>query len=367
MISEIKIKEGRLAEFMIRNRLDGLLISKRSNFAWLTCGGDNHVMSASDVGVASILVIRKPDGIKKFVLTDNIESMRIKEEELKNQNFIYEKNYWYKGKIELTNMICKGLKKVGTDTPYPKMKIYNLAELHRPLVKEEVARFKLLGRESAEAMKDVLCSCKSGMTENMVAGLVADNLISRGIEPVVILIASDKRIFKYRHPIPTDKKIKKYLMIVFCAQKWGLVASMTRFVHFGPLPKEIKRKQMAVVEVDAEFLLESVCGNSLGEIFRKAKRVYEEVGFPDEWKLHHQGGPTGYLTREFRVNDSSEEVLVEARALAWNPSITGTKSEDTIITSSSGPIILTDTGNWCPAIKVKRERGEILRPDILVK
>jgi Xaa-Pro dipeptidase len=104
----------------------------------------------------------------------------------------------------------------------------------------------------------------------------------------------------------------------------------------------------------------------MGDVFRKGINVYAEVGFADEWRLHHQGGPTGYRTREFRVTEGTDAVIVENQALAWNPSITGTKSEDTIIATPSGPIILSETDDW-PKIEVDMGGATIARPDILVR
>jgi len=55
------------------------------------------------------------------------------------------------------------------------------------------------------------------------------------------------------------------------------------------------------------------------------------------------------------------------QAFAWNPSITGTKSEDTILTAPGGgaPEFLTQPLDW-PATDVEWGGGTVARPDILV-
>jgi len=70
---------------------------------------------------------------------------------------------------------------------------------------------------------------------------LAQNFWSKNINPHLVLIGSDERIFAYRHPIPKDKKIRKYVMVVVCAERDGLIVDMTRFVHFGLLPRELKK------------------------------------------------------------------------------------------------------------------------------
>lgn len=53
--------------------------------------------------------------------------------------------------------------------------------------------------------------------------------------------------------------------------------------------------------------------------------AYAEAGFPDEWHLHHQGGPAGYEPREYVATPRSTDVVLVGQVYAWNPSITGTK------------------------------------------
>jgi antitoxin VapB len=184
-----------------------------------------------------------------------------------------------------------------------------------------------------------------------------------------LLVAADDRIMKYRHPIPTDAKVKRAVMVVVCARRWGLVCSATRLVHFGKMPPELVRKHWAAVYVDGAFISNTVMGMPFVEIFRKAQAVYAARGYADEWQLHHQGGPTGYIEREYTVNPSTPpDAKVEAgMAVAWNPSITGTKSEDTIIVTPKGPEIISTSPGW-PMLTVTTDgKKTIRRPDWLVK
>ena len=153
-------------------------------------------------------------------------------------------------------------------------------------------------------------------------------------------------------------------MLVLCGRRWGLVASVTRFVHFGPLSDRLRRKQDAVAKVDATFIAASQPGARVAEIFRRAIEAYGETGYPEEWKLHHQGGAAGYEPREYVATLNSTEEVCAGQAFAWNPSITGTKSEDTIIVNEKGCEIITAMGDW-PQIPVQVEGQLIERPAIL--
>jgi hypothetical protein len=80
---------------------------------------------------------------------------------------------------------------------------------------------------------------------------------------------------------------------------------------------------------------------NLADAFEDCQRFYAEVGFRDEWKLHHQGGMTGYASREVIATQATPQEIRIGQAFAWNPSITGAKAEDTFVLTDSGPEVIT--------------------------
>jgi antitoxin VapB len=213
-------------------------------------------------------------------------------------------------------------------------------------------------------MENAARAARPGMSEYEIgAGLVYE-AEKRGAQAIVNLIATDERIFNFRHPLPTNKKMERYAMLVICGRKWGLAASVTRFVHFGRLPDEVRRKMEAVARVDATFIAATRPGKTLGEVFKRAVDAYAATGFADEWHLHHQGGTAGYEPREYVATpDSTDRVLV-GQAYAWNPSITGAKSEDTILVGENGNDVLTAMPGW-PTLSVTVDGQTIARPAVL--
>jgi antitoxin VapB len=239
-----------------------------------------------------------------------------------------------------------------------------MARLRAILLPEEVERFRTLGRLCAEAMDAAIRAVKPGLTEYEIAGLLAHETESRGAQAIVNLIATDERIFKFRHPLPTGKKLDEYAMLVLCGRKWGLVCSITRLVHFGKLPDEVRRKMEATAKVDATFLVATRPGQTLGQIFARAQTAYAQMGFADEWQLHHQGGPAGYEAREYVGTPGSTDVVAVGQTYAWNPSITGTKVEDTFVVGEKGNEVLTTVPGW-PMLDVTIEGQTVKRPVIL--
>ncbi|UCH33905.1 MAG: M24 family metallopeptidase [Armatimonadota bacterium] len=361
--TELGRKQRLVLEFLDREDLDGLLLSKNANFAWVTCGGSNHVAVNSDTGVAHVLVTRHG----RWVICDNIESRRVMEEEVASLGFASESFYWYENKLaEAVERLAPGAR-IGSDTGRAGMENVEarLGPLRASLLPEEVDRYRSVGAATAACMTEACRKVRPGVTEHQIAGMLGEEMLARGVFPVVILIAADDRAFNYRHPIPTGKRVESHAMLVVCGRKGGLIVSMTRLVHFGALPAELRRKHDAVAAVDAAFIANTTPGARVGDVFSAAVEAYAAGGFPDEWRLHHQGGPTGYVGREFRATADTEQIVVDKQAFAWNPSIAGTKSEDTIIALSDGPEVISATPEL-PVIEVEAAGQVIRRSDILI-
>jgi hypothetical protein len=102
------------------------------------------------------------------------------------------------------------------------------------------------------------------------------------------------------------------------------------------------------------------------DVLQKGIDAYREKGYPDEWKLHHQGGSIGYTGRDYRANLKTPDIIRENQAFTWNPSIAGTKSEDTILATSKGPEMITRPIRY-PALSMEVENISFMRPAILEK
>jgi Xaa-Pro dipeptidase len=149
------------------------------------------------------------------------------------------------------------------------------------------------------------------------------------------------------------------------AERGGLIVSCTRLFSFGPIDGELKRRHQAVCQIDAAMINASRPGKTIGSVFAVGQKAYSEASFPDEWRHHHQGGSTGYVGREVRATPGNSTEILPNQPFAWNPSITGTKSEDTILVTPGDNAILSFTGNW-PTSRYVVDGASYLRSDILV-
>jgi antitoxin VapB len=239
--------------------------------------------------------------------------------------------------------------RVGADSPIPGRRDVSgaLEAARRSLTEDEQGRFRALGRDCAEALTGVALALEPAASEHAAAAAVGAALLERAIDPIVLLVAGEARVPVHRHPLPTDAPVGRLVMLVVCGRRHGLIASLTRFVAFGGLPPELREAYGRLLRVDVAFNAATRLGETVGAAFAAGTRAYGEHGFdPEEWRLHHQGGPTGYEPRDYLATAAATAVVEEHQAFAWNPSVASLKCEDTILATSGLPEVLTADPAW---------------------
>lgn len=342
---------------MQKLNLEAMLLQRCSNFSWITDGASSYVGIASDIGPSSVLITENSE----HIVTTNIESSRLKEEEgLSHWSFIIVP--WNE---DMAGTIKKMVKQnIGSDFNFPTSidASKELAEFRRNFDDFELERFKTLGELAGLAIERVAYSITPGMSELEISAHLNYECLKSGILPIVNLIAADKRISKYGHPIPTNSKLNKFLVLVLGARKWGLVASATRFVHFGPITNELRDEFDSVSRIAASFIKASTHGTSLAEVFHAGQNQYRIEGYDKFWNRHHQGGLVGFVSREVLATETCNTILQVNNAFAWNPKLINSKSEDTYILTRSGVSAITQTNNWPMS-----SHGGIFCSDILIR
>ncbi|MBN1565300.1 MAG: M24 family metallopeptidase [Anaerolineae bacterium] len=354
--AEVQTKLAQLRALMAEKKLDAIWLRSVNNVAWITGGIDAAVNMADTEGVVTVVVTAD----KAQILASTIEGPRVsKGDGAEARGFEVLSPLWAQaagfnmGTALGADLATEGAVNLGRE----------IALLRSRLQPVEVERFRALGRACAGAMEAAIGRVHPGMTEYEIAGALANETFARGVTPIVNLIATDERIFNFRHPLPTSKVMDRYAMLVLCGRKEGLVCSVTRLVHFGELPDELRTKINACAIIDAKVNLGSKPGKTLGEMFDLITAAYAEVGFAGEWQLHHQGGTAGYGAREFLAVPGETAALDTNMVCAWNPSITGVKVEDSILITPDGPEVLTEIAGW-PTVAVEVDGATLARPVI---
>lgn len=362
--TEVETKLEKLRAYMDARDLEGVHIRLRDNFAWLSGGHDNHVVNASERGFSSLLVTQE----SKYLVTDNIEVGRLLDEELVNLGWEPATFEWFEpdGLVSKVRAIVPG--NLMSDVPFPNAVAIDLDfdHLRYVLLPSEIERLRILGRDVSGVLADTCRKLEPGMTEHEIASLLGAKAIAKGIEPSARLVGVDGRTRRYRHPIPTDEKLEKHALVVLLGQRGGLYINCTRLVHFGRLPDDLKRNFDVMCQVDAAYIISSKVGVNYRDILEKGAAIYETNGYKDEWKNFTQGGVIGYRSREFVVTPDTKEMVMDHQAIAWNPTISGVKGEDTILVSDGRVEVLSEMPGW-PMVEVSYEGEFIRRPDILLR
>lgn len=362
---ERREKLKRLRAAMRREGLDVVFLTTRANFAWLTAGGSNYVNTSLAEGATTLAVTAR----RACVLASAIEAPRMMAEELQAGEFSLVTFPWHSeaaGKQAVMDLAA-GRKAAADSDLYglPRLPA-SFAELRYSLTPSEIVRYQALGRDVSLVLETVGAELSPGETEQQVEGLMAELALAQGIRPFVRLVAADRRIERFRHPIPTTARIRRRVMIVICGERDGLIIAATRLVNFEQLSAALRRKHQAVCRVDAALIAATRPGAAVGDILAEGLAAYARQGFADQWQLHHQGGPTGYLGREYLATPGERRRVQANQAFAWNPSVTGTKSEDTILATAEGPVVLSAAVDW-PTVEIEVAGRTIRRPDILLR
>jgi Xaa-Pro aminopeptidase len=349
---EVATKVAAIRVLLAHRGVVAAALADRANVAWLTAGGDTHVVRASANGVAAVLVT--PDDV--VALTPVNEAARIREEELDGLGIEVVAYPWEDPAARAREIAARAGGPVADDAALED----GLRPLRSRLSDAELGRVAAIGAEAARAMTDVFETARPGESEAVVAERLATALAAGGMAAPVLLAASDGRIVRYRHPIPTMKPIDRSLMLVVVAERGGLHAAVTRMAWLQGRPDdETMARYRASARIDAVLRAATVPGRPLSEVLGAGIEAYEAEGHPDEWRLHHQGGTIAYHPRETIATPGCLETVEVGMAFAFNPSITGAKTEETFVLRRDGSReIVTHDERWpsepdgTPAIRI---------------
>ncbi|QWC18323.1 M24 family metallopeptidase [Halorubrum sp. 2020YC2] len=352
---DIAARTDRLDAYLDERGLEAVWFARPNGFAWLT-GGDNVVDGDATTGVAAAGY----DGGGLRVITDDIEADRLAAEELPDA-FAVESFPWYADSLAGA-VADRSPAPAAADFDVPGFETVDGSRLRQPLTDDDVERYRELGREAAAAVETVCRNLEPEDPEYEVAAGIDISLASRDVDTPVVLVGGAERAGTYRHFTPTDASLGDYALVSVTAERAGLYASLTRTVAFdAPDWFEERHRAAARVEATALRATEAAAAGALaggsggddrdapdtaGDVFEAVQAAYDAVGFPDEWEQHHQGGAAGFAGREWIATPDGDEPVRRPMGYAWNPTVRGTKSEDTHLVASDLTERLTKTGRW---------------------
>jgi Xaa-Pro aminopeptidase len=331
-------KIEKLRRIISAKNADGAILNSQNHFSWLS-GGRGFIGLASTAACASLVVTTD----KVYLVSENIEARRLFKEQLAEDPRIEVLEYpWYSPDTRqgLLNDI-PGLKTVLSEKDIDG----ELFEARTILSAEDMAEYEDVCAVAAREVEEVCRTLRMGMTEYELAGELSRRFWTHNLEPITLLIGFDERAQQFRHPVPVGAVLKNYALIAVCVRRCGLVASLTRLVSLSR-DETMMERQRAAAYVDAVLCSHTAAGVDLAAVFDKGLEAYAVQGWEGEWKHHHQGGLTGYNAREMKAWPGLHHIIHLGEAYAWNPSVQGAKSENTIVALEKGYKNLTYTGAY---------------------
>jgi antitoxin VapB len=330
--------------------LDAFVLRRNPNLAW-AIAGRAHVPTTIDMACFDLIITQE----SATAITNVVEAPRLIAEELPSEVTV-QTIKWSEGRDPLLPTGSKvGSDQLGGDRVDVEM-------IRASLIESDLARFKEICVDAAVALGNAMKQVESTDREIDVAGLITHSLWQADLEIAFLGVAGEERVHRFRHPLPTDAAVGNRVSASICAKRKGLIASVTRIVTFGEVTDQMVSDYTAIYKVEAALLDATIVGKPFSDPINAAIAAYPANGFDaDEWTKHHQGGPTGFLPRDWPANQGSARLIANNQPIAWNPTGKGWKAEDTIVATDSGVKMLSNDPDW-PAFEVNgRTRAFLLQ------
>lgn len=348
----MKEKIVKIRSFLAENQYTGMILARQDNFNWVTGGGNSRVVVPKDTGHGAIVVTQD----QVYMVAQVMDGQRIMDEEMQNLDAEPVFLYWFEDSVVDRGYQLAGSRPV-SDVPVQdaEVRLDEIYSLHYPMAEEEYGRMRRLGALSDHIFYKAAKEIRPGMVDYEAEAMLLYEFAKENIQCDVSLIGTDDRIFKYRHPNPSGRKLGNYILLHTAARLGGLHCNVTRSLYFGDrIPEDIARAYEICCRIEAFCMSQCKTGIYWSDILKGQKKLYAEAGLPEEWKRHYPGGRTGYFVAQSDLSLNSTNQIQNREAYDWYITATGAKAEELAVNWDGRLEILSHTGIW-PSKKYEAE------------
>jgi Xaa-Pro aminopeptidase len=232
-LAEIQEKLLRVRKGFEETGKEALLLTKHPNFSWITAGAKGFIANCFDNSAIAVLITKT----KLFAICNVIEANRVVEEDyLPELGFEMIVSKWQVNNLEsFVKDQVSAWDKVVSDVPLAGAVVDSkfILSVRLPFTQNEIARYLYLGEYLSRGLEEYLPTVKPGMTEYEICGGIANALWKYNVEQVMFLVSVDERADKYRHALPTDKKLEHNLLASINGRYKGLITTTTRMGYIS--------------------------------------------------------------------------------------------------------------------------------------
>lgn len=334
----------RIRKFLEEKNYTGMILARQDNFNWITDGGNSRVVVPKDMGHAAIVITQN----QVYMVAQVMDGQRIMDEEMRWLEAEPVFLYWYEASVLEKAFTLAGKYPVSdTSIGGAALCLNEIYNLHYPLTDHDYERMKKLGAISDHIFYKVAKQIKPGMVDYEAEAMLLYEFAKENIQCDVSLIGTDDRIFKYRHPNPSGRKLGKYVLLHTASRLGGVHCNVTRSIYFGDkVPEDAAEAYELSCRIEAFCMSQCKTGNYWSDILEGQKRLYAEAGKPQEWKCHYPGGRTGYFVAQSDLSLDRTNQIQNREAYDWYITATGAKVEELSVNWDDRLEILSHTGIW---------------------
>lgn len=341
--NDFEEKKRRVHEYLQKNGYSAMILGRRDNFAWFSFGGDNKLFRSMDIGFGLLVITMK----QVYLVAQYMDSDRMMEDELPGLDIEQVTLKWFEQSREEKAVELAGGGRVVSDYPMTgaDCKFREILDLHLPYTPWELERYREVGAINDNLYAQFAEAVHPGMTERQVEAMMLEAFGARHMSPKVLLVGSDERIAKYRHPSPSEKKIEKLLLIHAAADCFGMHANVTRMISFGDPDEKTEAAYECLNRCLASACSLLVPGRKHDAILEARKAIFVQEGIPQEFELHYPGATTGYYVGDpAAILENS--FIRDTMCYDWFITMRGAKVEELCMARPGGAEVLSVTGAW---------------------
>ncbi len=208
---------------------------------------------------------------------------------------------------------------------------------------------KTAGKMAEEIMKDVIEELEVGMSELEISGLIEYLSRKKGSQRMSFeTMVSFGQNSSNPHSEPSKRRLrKKDIIVIDLGPKYeGYCSDITRTIFLGEISKKAKKVYEAVSEAQDRALLAVKPGIKACELDGVARKVISEYGF-EKFFIHGTGHGIGldiheepYITKESDMGIEKDMALTIEPGI-YLPGKFGIRIEDSLLVTEDGHDILT--------------------------
>lgn len=341
--ADFEEKLRRLRSYMERNSYGAVILGRRDNTAWLTGGGDFKVLRDTEAAFGVLLIT--PEQVT--LVAQYMDVDRIFDEELAGLSVEKVSLKWYEEPREQKALQLAGMVRVATDLPMEgaDFRLWDLYWLHYPLTDYDISVMKEAAVQCDRMIYEIAQNIEPGMTEKQTEAKIVSRYAEADMTMKVLLVGSDERIVKYRHPNASNKHIEKIVLLHPAACYRGVHVNITRMICFGEIPKKLKEDYDLLNLLEAQTMAMSRPGMRFRSIFRERKRLLTEHGRQIEADLHYPGALTGYILGSAQPY-LDDRTFTNRMSMDNFITISGAKVEEVSISGEDGAELISAGYSW---------------------